>query len=279
MLRTSDVLRDRHQVTIFDKDRLQRGGEGLDLAVKRGFLRRFERDLERRALEILRRAEYAVEALRDDAVARGEAVDPAFAIAREELFGLAQRGFEEVFREYGAGHVAVKAVTGVVGVQGDYAVESVKPDLGLKKLDFRHVGIVPEFAVEVLAAARVAGVVLKPRGIADRIEEQAVALGQFRIFLERGDESRQRQSAFGFVAVDGGEDSDADGVPSPARAEKDVTRNIVGPTGALELAERFPDEMVRSFGDLVQLRQEPVDRAALGQGLEARGHGRSSQGG
>ena len=55
------------------------------------------------------------------------------------------------------------------------------------------------------------------------IREQRVAFGDLRVLLEFRHQARQRQRAFRFVAVNGGEDADADGVTVQFRLERSAT--------------------------------------------------------
>src|SRR4051812_3456088 len=103
-----------------------------------------------------------------------------------------------------------------------------------------------------------ARVFLKPGGIANWIKEQAITLGQLRIFFQRRHEPCQRQRAFRFVAMDGRKDADADDVAAPLGSEIDIARHRVFPSAALESPERLPEQMLRLLGYLVQLRQQPV---------------------
>ena len=132
----------------------------------------------------------------DDASLRVEPVDDPALVARKKMLGLAQRRFEKIFREHRAGGETINAVARVVAVQRDDAIQRVEVDFGFEVAHFRLGGLLPKFAVEVFPAARMAGVVFEARGIADRINEQRVALGDFGIFLQRGNEVRQRERAF-----------------------------------------------------------------------------------
>src|SRR6266566_699935 len=133
----------------------------------------------------------------------------------------------------------------------DQAVESVRPDFRLKILYFRLARILPELAVQVFAAARVGCVVLKPGRIANRVKKEGIAPGEFQILFQHRDKARECQRAFRFVAVNGREDANANGVAAALRAEVDVARQAVAPTGALEVAERFAEKPARILGDKV----------------------------
>ena len=97
----------------------------------------------------------------------------------------AQRRLDEILRQDRAAHERVKPVASVISVQRDDAVESVRPDFRFQIADFRLGGGGPEFAVQILAAPGMAGVVLEAGRVADRVDEQAIARGQFRLCVQQ----------------------------------------------------------------------------------------------
>src|SRR6185295_19409453 len=92
----SDVLRDGHQVAILGQNDFQGGVECLNLPMHRFALRRFESNFKRRGTQPRRRTQHTIVAFKDDPTARAESVDLTAAIAREELFRLAQGRFQQV---------------------------------------------------------------------------------------------------------------------------------------------------------------------------------------
>src|SRR5581483_9561548 len=207
----------------------------------------------------------SVKALRNNAVARSEAVDLPLMVARQELFRLPQCRFQQVLGKDRAGHVAVEAVTGIIGMEADDAVERMRPDFRLQQSDFRLARIPPEQAVEVDAGSRMPRVVLEAGWIAEWVEEEAIALREFGIFFQRRCETRQRQRAFRFIAVNGGENANSNSIAAALGAEENVARHHVFLAVAFELAERLFDQVVGLVGELVELGQQPIRRAPLGQ--------------
>ncbi len=78
--------------------------------------------------------------------------------------------------------------------------------------------------------------------------------------LEFTHEPGQRQRAFRFVAVDGGEDADPQRVPTALRPEIHVARQAVVPARAPESSERTAQEVRRLFRQFIQRREELLDR-------------------
>src|SRR5215469_16318015 len=93
--------------------------------------------------------------------------------------------------------------------------------------------------------------VLEPGRIADRVEKQAIALGEFGVLFQCRHEPCQRQRALRFIAVNGRENPDADHVPASLRPEKKIAWQLIRAAVALEIAARFPENMLRVFRKLV----------------------------
>jgi hypothetical protein len=87
-------------------------------------------------------------------------------------------------------------------------VEGVGPEFGLQEPDFGLDRMSPRLAVEVLSVAIVAGVIREACGIGDGVEEQAIAAGDLRVFLEEPDEVQQGEGGGRLLTVKAGEDAD-----------------------------------------------------------------------
>src|ERR1700722_17901152 len=139
------------------------------------------------------------------------------------------------------------------------------PDFRLQQLYFRLGGIFPKLAVKVLAAARVPSAVLEAGRIADRVNEETITFGEFRICFQRRHETSQGQRALGFIAMNGGKNPDSNNVPTSLGSEKKITRQVIAPSIALKTAIRFLKQMVGTVRQLIELGQQPVHDAAFGQ--------------
>src|SRR6478736_9212781 len=95
----SNILRNRHQVPVFDQDGLQRHIERLDLQVQWRLLRGLKCDLERRTGDARQRLQYAPIAIGDDAALGVETIDHPPGIARQELLCRLQRWLEQMLRQ------------------------------------------------------------------------------------------------------------------------------------------------------------------------------------
>ena len=94
-----------------------------------------------------------------------------------------KRGFDQIFRQRRAADETVKPVARVVGVQRDDALKGTRLQFGLQQAHFRLGGIFPEFAVQILAAARKARGVLETGRIADGIKRKIISGGEFGFAL------------------------------------------------------------------------------------------------
>ena len=73
----------------------------------------------------------------DNAFDRVEAVDQVALIAREGGFGRGQRGFHEVLCQRVAADETIHPIAGIIGVQGNDAIECLAPEFGLEQQNFR----------------------------------------------------------------------------------------------------------------------------------------------
>ena len=146
---------------------------------------------------------------------RAKAVNNLAFVAREQFLGGLQRRFNQMLRQSRAVGKTIKAVARVIGVQRNDSLKRARNEFGLEQADFRLAGVFPKLAVQILPAARKSRAVLETGRIANRIKRQIITSGQFRLRLEQFNELDNRVRAFRLVAVDAGENADADGVSPP----------------------------------------------------------------
>ena len=84
-------------------------------------------------------------------------------------------------------HIAVDPLAGIVGVQGDDAVELSCPKILFQKPHFGLLGFLvfgPEAAVQILAGFPLACSRFESPGIADRVDKEFVELRDLRVLLQ-----------------------------------------------------------------------------------------------
>ena len=118
------------------------------------------------------------------------------------------------------------------------------------------VGVFPEFAVQILPAARVSRAVLESGRIANRIERQIIAGGQFRFGFQQFDELDDRVRAFRLVPMDARENADADRRVATIGPDEQIARKIVCFAVHVELHLVVGNEVRRMNGDLIQRREQ-----------------------
>jgi hypothetical protein len=228
----SKVLAVADEASVGFKDRTQRSDVGVDLLVDGGELGGFEDDFERNRAGFRRRAENAVVTLMDDAVGGTEAVDDGVVVAGQVGFGGAEGGGEDVAGQGSTADKAIDALTGVVTVQGNDAIEAEAAELVLKDADFRVVGIFPELPVEIGTPAVETGAVFVAGGIANRVEEQLISAGEFGFLIKECQESEGGVAAGGFVTMEAGENAKAEVGGPGAWADEEEAGQGVGETTA-----------------------------------------------
>src|SRR5262245_61567692 len=115
-----------------------------------------------------------------------------------------------------------------------------------------------------------AGVVLETGRIADRIDEKCVAFGDFAILFHGFHEARQREGTFRLIAMDRGEDADADRITAALRAQINVARQTVALAGALELAKGFAEKVRGFFSQVIKRREQALDGSSIAQNRNGR---------
>ena len=119
--------------------------------------------------------------------------------------------------------------------------------------------LLPEFAVQILAAARMARAVLETGRIANRIKRQIITGGQFGLGFQQFDELDDRVHAFRFVAVDAGENADADRRVAALGPDEQIARQFVGLAASLKTRLVVRHQVRRVGGDLFQRREQVGD--------------------
>src|SRR5437867_3264418 len=127
----------------------------------------------------------------------------------------------------------------------------------LQKLDLSFAGRLPELAIEIAAAPRVAGVVLEAGRIADRIRFQVKGLRQARVRCQKHKKFSKSQRASRFIAVNGGEQTDANGIAAIGSLKRE-TRQRIRFARHIEGSE----EIRAHTGQFEERRKELLDRAA-----------------
>ena len=87
-----------------------------------------------------------------------------------------------------------------------------------------------------------AGAVFKAGGIAQRVNEQRVTLGDFRPFLESLQELAQSQHALRFIAVQRGENADPLQIATPLPPDIKIARDGIVLAADLHLSMRRTDQ-------------------------------------
>src|SRR5208283_3802645 len=136
LLIKSKVGRVGDELAVFVQNGFQRDDKRTFLQIHRGCLGCFQDDFERTRADFRRRAQHAVVSVQDDAVTRLEAVDDRTFVARQEFLGGPQGRLDEMLRQCGPAHDAVKTVARVVGVQRNDAIEGMGNEFGLQQPDF-----------------------------------------------------------------------------------------------------------------------------------------------
>src|SRR2546430_7089996 len=122
---------------------------------------------------------------------------------------------------------AINAIAGIVRMQLDQPAEMSGLEFMFDNLDFRLRGGAPEFAIQIAAATILPGIILKAGRITNRInvkQETFREIGLDRKFVQK---MRCRQCACWFVAVDRGENSDANGIQAVGTAEIESRQGIL----------------------------------------------------
>src|ERR1039458_4291798 len=91
-------------------------------------------------------------------------------------------------------------------MQRNDPVERVRHQFRLQQLHLRLHGPAPELPVQVLPAARIAGAIFKPRWVADRVDEQAIACSQLRLALQHVQELDERVYSLWLVTMKPGKE-------------------------------------------------------------------------
>src|SRR5713101_6646613 len=162
------------ELAVFDENRLERRKEGVILQVRRRRFGCFKNDLERARTHSRRRAQRALVSVANDAALGAEIVNLCAGVARQEGLRRLQRRLDQVPGERRAADDAVKAFARLVRVQRDDALERARNELGLQEANLRLDRVGPELAIEVLAGAGAACVVLVACRVANRVKVEAV---------------------------------------------------------------------------------------------------------
>ena len=157
-------------------------------------------------------AEDAVVGGVDDAIDGVEAIDNGAGVAGQDVAGGLEGWGEHLLGDEAVAGEAVEAVAGVVGVQGDDAVELVAVDFLFQEGDFGIGGVAPELAIEVAAGGGLAGAGEVAGGVAEGVEVQLEFAAEFGEAVEFANKVHETEDAGGFVAVDAGEDAQFEAV-------------------------------------------------------------------
>ena len=181
---------------------------GVDLRRDGRMSRGFQDDLEGLRPGAGGGAEHADVALANDTVAGGEVIDATAAVAGQNGGGGTQGGGQDMDGVGGAKGKAVEAVAGVVGVQGEVAVEIQLADVVFQDPDLKLVGGAPELPVQVETRTIVAGAVGLTGGVADGVEENLVTAGELGPGHQFAEEPNGGQGAGDLIPVNPGKDAE-----------------------------------------------------------------------
>src|SRR6266571_4524143 len=138
----------------------------------------------------------------NDSIAGSETIDRGVDISRKNFSRFTQRRPQQVLGQRVTPNETIDAFARVVGMELNDPVESTGAQLVLQDFDFCLGGCAPEFPVQVPATARLAGVVFETSRIADGINLEMKVLSDGR-----------------FVSMNGGKDSDTDGIAAVGATE------------------------------------------------------------
>ena len=207
-----------------------------------GFLRGFERDFEGRSGHPGDGLKHARVATVDDAGSGIEPIDHRPVIARQVSAGLEESGLQQVFGQHAALHKSVESLAGIVAMQSDDTVEGLHPNLGLQEPNLGMGSLLPELAVQIHAGAGMTGAVFVARGIAQWVDEQRVALGDFGPLFQGLQELAQSQHSLRFIAVQRGENADSLQIATPLPPDIQVARDGVVLAADLDLSMGGSDQ-------------------------------------
>src|SRR5439155_6728059 len=155
----------------------------------------------------------------NDSIAGSETIDRGVDISRKNFSRFTQRRPQQVLGQRVTPNETIDAYARVVGMKLNDPVESTGAQLVLQDFDFCLGGCAPEFPVQVPATARLAGVVFETSRIADGInlEMKVLSDGRFSGQLEQKTGGGKRAGRF--VSMNGGKDSDTDGIAAVGATE------------------------------------------------------------
>ena len=207
-----------------------------------GFLRGFQRDFEGRSGHPGDGLKHARVSTVDDAGSGIEPIDHRPVIARQVSTGLEESGLQQVFGQHAALHKSVESLAGIVAMQSDNAVEGLHPNLGLQEPNLRMGSLLPELAVQIHPGAGAAGAVFIASRIAQWVDEQRVALGDFGPLFQGLQELAQREHSLRFIAVQRGENADTLQIATPLPPDIKIARDGVFLAADLHLGMRRTDQ-------------------------------------
>ena len=173
--------------------------------------------------------------------------------------------------------VAVNALGGVVGVEGENAVETGAGELAFHGAHLGLGGAAPELAVQVEAGAVGAGVARVADGIEQRVNREFVAGGPGGLRGETFEKSDGREHAGGLVTVETAEDRETNRVVGRGRAGEDDARDGVGVVLEIEgPGERRVHRRARlaERDERLQQRTKIAHGPGPGRRIRELGHGR-----
>ena len=156
---------------------------------------------------ILRCSEDPLIATKDHRIARRMGVDFRTRIAWQHSRSGVQGRFEEVAGKRTPVHVTVDSLAGIVGVQGNDAVELPCPQVLLQEPYLGLLGIAPEATVQILAGFPLAPTSLESPGIADWIDKEFIELCDLRALFQLVEQLDGGDHARLLVTMDATEDS------------------------------------------------------------------------
>ena len=108
--------------------------------------------------------------------------------------------------------ITVESFAGVVGVEGDDALEARRPEFLFEQPDRRAGGIFPELAIQIEAIPVVTRPRREPMRIDRRLDRKMIAGGEVRLTGEAAEKPGRRERTGGFVAMDAAEQAKPDEV-------------------------------------------------------------------
>lgn len=186
----------------------------------------FENYFERHGIDPGWSREYSLVMVEDNAIARGEAIDNCIDVARQNFAGFGEGRAKEVLGQRVAANKTVKTVAGVIGMELDNPVEMGGAEFVLQNFDFRFDGGAPEFPVEIAPAAGASVVIFETGWIANGIDLKQKAFRHFGSLRQIEEEFCGGERAGRFVAMNGGEDADANRVVAIGSAESETGKGI-----------------------------------------------------